>query len=181
MGIDSIKRVEILSAVQEKAPELPEVDGSQMAQLQTLGEIVGGLQGDSRDFSQAEASEVGVSAIHTSVEQASVISATEESSEELSGSTDGVLSSAISDSDTIVTIHEVSEESSVSSSNEEEGDFSESEREVTDVVPQFETLWTPLRNGLSIVGLSVQNQSRRWDCSTLHWNQQPSLYWEMKI
>ena len=55
-----------------------------MAQLQTLGEIVGFLQGDSRDFSQAEASEVGVSAIHTSVEQASVISATEESSEELS-------------------------------------------------------------------------------------------------
>ena len=54
----------------------------------------------------------------------------------------------------------------MSSSNEEEGDFSESEREVTDVVPQFETLWTPLRNGLSIVGLSVQNQSRRWDCST---------------
>ena len=49
--IDSIKRVEILSAVQEKAPELPEVDGSQMAQLQTLGEIVGFLQGDNRDFS----------------------------------------------------------------------------------------------------------------------------------
>ena len=62
LGIDSIKRVEILSAVQEKAPELPEVDGSQMAQLQTLGEIVGFLQGDSRDFSQAEASEMGVSA-----------------------------------------------------------------------------------------------------------------------
>ena len=45
MGIDSIKRVEILSAVQEKAPELPEVDGSQMAQLQTLGEIVEFLGG----------------------------------------------------------------------------------------------------------------------------------------
>ncbi len=62
LGIDSIKRVEILSAVQEKAPELPEVDGSQMAQLQTLGEIVGFLQGEHRDFSQAEASEMGVSA-----------------------------------------------------------------------------------------------------------------------
>ena len=45
LGIDSIKRVEILSAVQEKAPELPEVDGSQMAQLQTLGEIVEFLGG----------------------------------------------------------------------------------------------------------------------------------------
>ena len=45
LRIDSIKRVEILSAVQEKAPELPEVDGSQMAQLQTLGEIVDFLGG----------------------------------------------------------------------------------------------------------------------------------------
>ena len=40
LGIDSIKRVEILSAVSEAAPHLPEVDGTQMAQLQTLGEIV---------------------------------------------------------------------------------------------------------------------------------------------
>ena len=52
----SIKRVEILSAVQEKAPELPEVDGSQMAQLQTLGEIVdflGGSAGIQSDSSNA--------------------------------------------------------------------------------------------------------------------------------
>ncbi len=62
LGIDSIKRVEILSAVQDKAPELPEVDGSQMAQLQTLGEIVSFLQGEPRDFSLAEASTLGVSA-----------------------------------------------------------------------------------------------------------------------
>ena len=41
MGIDSIKRVEILSTMQERAPSLPEVDGSSMATLQTLGEIVG--------------------------------------------------------------------------------------------------------------------------------------------
>ena len=40
LGIDSIKRVEILSALQEAAPELPDMDGNAMGQLQTLGEIV---------------------------------------------------------------------------------------------------------------------------------------------
>jgi acyl carrier protein len=40
LGIDSIKRVEILSAMQEKAPGLPEVDAGAMASLQTLGQIV---------------------------------------------------------------------------------------------------------------------------------------------
>ena len=45
LGIDSIKRVEILSSVREREPALPEIDGSQMAQLQTLGEIVDFLGG----------------------------------------------------------------------------------------------------------------------------------------
>ena len=45
LGIDSIKRVEILSAVQEQAPELPEVDTATMAKLQTLGEIADYMQG----------------------------------------------------------------------------------------------------------------------------------------
>ncbi len=40
LGIDSIKRVEILSALREKAPETPEVDADRMAQLKTLGQIV---------------------------------------------------------------------------------------------------------------------------------------------
>ena len=44
LGIDSIKRVEILSAMQEKAPSLPEVDAAAMASLQTLGQIVDHLQ-----------------------------------------------------------------------------------------------------------------------------------------
>ena len=47
LGIDSIKRVEILSTMQERAPSLPEVDGSSMATLQTLGEIVAFLGEDS--------------------------------------------------------------------------------------------------------------------------------------
>ncbi len=45
LGIDSIKRVEILSAMRERAPELPEVDTAVMAKLQTLGEIVEYMQG----------------------------------------------------------------------------------------------------------------------------------------
>ena len=44
LGIDSIKRVEILSAVREAAPELPEVDTAEMARLNTLGEVVDHLR-----------------------------------------------------------------------------------------------------------------------------------------
>jgi acyl carrier protein len=40
LGIDSIKRVEILSAMREREPNLPEVDAGAMAQLRTLGQIV---------------------------------------------------------------------------------------------------------------------------------------------
>ncbi len=39
LGVDSIKRVEILSAVRERAPGLPEVDAADMARLQTLGQV----------------------------------------------------------------------------------------------------------------------------------------------
>jgi NAD(P)-dependent dehydrogenase (short-subunit alcohol dehydrogenase family) len=44
LGIDSIKRVEILAAVQEQAPGLPEVDPGKMAALTTLGQIVTYMQ-----------------------------------------------------------------------------------------------------------------------------------------
>ncbi|MCK4509613.1 MAG: SDR family oxidoreductase, partial [Desulfuromonadales bacterium] len=40
LGIDSIKRVEILSAVIEKVPGLPELDNNEMSKLQTIGEVV---------------------------------------------------------------------------------------------------------------------------------------------
>lgn len=40
LGIDSIKRVEIFSALQEKMPGLPEVETSQLAALATLGDII---------------------------------------------------------------------------------------------------------------------------------------------
>ena len=44
LGIDSIKRVEILSAVQERIPALPDVETATMAALTTLQEIVDYLQ-----------------------------------------------------------------------------------------------------------------------------------------
>ena len=50
LGVDSIKRVEILSAVMERAPALPEVNTAKLASMRTLREIVdhlgqeGGLQ-----------------------------------------------------------------------------------------------------------------------------------------
>ncbi len=40
LGIDSIKRVEILSAMNDLAPGLPEVDTAVMAKLATLGQVV---------------------------------------------------------------------------------------------------------------------------------------------
>ena len=40
LGIDSIKRVEILGAVQEAHPGLPELNPEVMSELRTLGEIV---------------------------------------------------------------------------------------------------------------------------------------------
>ena len=58
LGIDSIKRVEILSALREKAPETPEVDADRMAALKTLGQIVSFL-GESRLAESAEAPAVG--------------------------------------------------------------------------------------------------------------------------
>ncbi len=39
LGVDSIKRVEILSEIRAKVPSLPELDPTKMATLETLGEI----------------------------------------------------------------------------------------------------------------------------------------------
>jgi NAD(P)-dependent dehydrogenase (short-subunit alcohol dehydrogenase family)/acyl carrier protein len=45
LGIDSIKRVEILSALQEQLPQAPVVNPEQLASLQTLQQIVEYMQG----------------------------------------------------------------------------------------------------------------------------------------
>jgi acyl transferase domain-containing protein/NADP-dependent 3-hydroxy acid dehydrogenase YdfG len=44
LGVDSIKRVEILSALRTRAPQLPDVDASELGILRTVGEIVERLQ-----------------------------------------------------------------------------------------------------------------------------------------
>jgi acyl transferase domain-containing protein/NAD(P)-dependent dehydrogenase (short-subunit alcohol dehydrogenase family)/acyl carrier protein len=51
LGIDSIKRVEILSALQERLPGLPEVDASEIPTLQTLGQVL--------EFVEAQAATLG--------------------------------------------------------------------------------------------------------------------------
>jgi acyl transferase domain-containing protein/acyl carrier protein/NAD(P)-dependent dehydrogenase (short-subunit alcohol dehydrogenase family) len=48
LGIDSIKRVEILAAIEEKVPGLPRLASDQMGSLRTLGQIVTALGGSTR-------------------------------------------------------------------------------------------------------------------------------------
>jgi len=70
LGIDSIKRVEILSGVQAQVPGLPEVDAAAMADLRTLGDIVrhvdatlGGGQTTARPFDVEVPPELGRTSI----------------------------------------------------------------------------------------------------------------------
>ena len=44
LGIDSIKRVEIMWAIQEKFPELPPINNAEVAELRTLQQITDHLQ-----------------------------------------------------------------------------------------------------------------------------------------
>ena len=57
LGIDSIKRVEILSALQERLPEAPAITPEHLGEIQTLGQIVDFLGG------AAEASEPDAPAV----------------------------------------------------------------------------------------------------------------------
>jgi polyketide-type polyunsaturated fatty acid synthase PfaA len=58
LGIDSIKRVEILGAVQELIPDLPELNPEDLAELRTLGEIV--------DYMKSKAASVAPASAQTS-------------------------------------------------------------------------------------------------------------------
>ena len=50
LGIDSIKRVEILGALQDAHPELPEVETDALAELRTLAQVLGYVRaGTSQD------------------------------------------------------------------------------------------------------------------------------------
>ena len=44
LGIDSIKRVEILGALQDAHPELPDVETDALAELRTLAQVLGYVQ-----------------------------------------------------------------------------------------------------------------------------------------
>jgi acyl transferase domain-containing protein len=58
LGIDSIKRVEILGAVQETIPDLPELNPEDLAELRTLGEIVSYMQSKVAPVAVAESAQV---------------------------------------------------------------------------------------------------------------------------
>ncbi len=45
LGIDSIKRVEILAAITEQMPELPQANPDELSELKTLGQIIDNFQG----------------------------------------------------------------------------------------------------------------------------------------
>ena len=63
LGIDSIKRVEILGAVQEIIEDLPELNPEDLAELRTLGEIVSYMQ----EKVQSEVEALPVTQVATSV------------------------------------------------------------------------------------------------------------------
>jgi acyl transferase domain-containing protein len=71
LGIDSIKRVEILGAVQDQVSDLPELNPEALAELRTLGEIVDYMQSQAAPIAETEnnvvsiAPEIDISAIQT--------------------------------------------------------------------------------------------------------------------
>ncbi|MCL1123491.1 type I polyketide synthase [Shewanella surugensis] len=65
LGIDSIKRVEILGSVQDKLPNLPELNPDDLAECRTLGEITTYLESQSLQIPASQGSSA-----HTSVSDA---------------------------------------------------------------------------------------------------------------
>ncbi len=59
LGIDSIKRVEILSALQERLPEAPAITPEHLGEIQTLGQIVDFLGGSAETRAAPEPNEAG--------------------------------------------------------------------------------------------------------------------------
>jgi len=69
LGIDSIKRVEILGSIQELVPGLPEFDPEVMSELRTLGEIVNSMKQEAGSADSSENSEVPQVAELVSIEE----------------------------------------------------------------------------------------------------------------
>ena len=55
LGIDSIKRVEILGAMQEKFPELPTIEAEELVELRTLAQVIGAFKVESPAVPAAKA------------------------------------------------------------------------------------------------------------------------------
>ncbi|MFQ5660065.1 MAG: SDR family NAD(P)-dependent oxidoreductase [Gammaproteobacteria bacterium] len=83
LGIDSIKRVEILSALQERLPNAPAVKAEELAALQTLQQIVEHMQGSHSTPIEVTQTSVTTSAsqpdtnIYRSIVEATPLSSTE--------------------------------------------------------------------------------------------------------
>lgn len=60
LGIDSIKRVEILSAFQEQVPEAPAMNPEDLATLQTLQQIIDYISSSNTSIQQTDTSQVSV-------------------------------------------------------------------------------------------------------------------------
>ncbi|MEZ8193692.1 phosphopantetheine-binding protein [Vibrio cortegadensis] len=71
LGIDSIKRVEILGTVQDQLPTLPELNPEDLAECRTLGEIVAYMNTKSMNSKLAPSSETAPEATATAVESVS--------------------------------------------------------------------------------------------------------------
>ncbi len=66
LGIDSIKRVEILGTVQDELPELPELNADDLAELRTLGQIVDYMKSRAPAGVKPVVTQVEVAATHLS-------------------------------------------------------------------------------------------------------------------
>ncbi|WED28075.1 phosphopantetheine-binding protein [Vibrio sp. DW001] len=75
LGIDSIKRVEILGTVQDQIPNLPELNAEDLAECRTLGEIVSYMNG--KLGAQSPSGTVETPAINTQVTVANALTATQ--------------------------------------------------------------------------------------------------------
>ncbi|GGP62840.1 type I polyketide synthase [Shewanella saliphila] len=75
LGIDSIKRVEILGTVQDELPGLPELNPEDLAECRTLGEIVDYMQSKLSATPATVAAQVQAQTVQTSPAQASGLSA----------------------------------------------------------------------------------------------------------
>ncbi|MGB0894608.1 MAG: SDR family NAD(P)-dependent oxidoreductase [Parashewanella sp.] len=65
LGIDSIKRVEILGTVQDKLPELPELSAEDLAECRTLGEIVNYMNSQLSNTQTIDAAEINANVAPT--------------------------------------------------------------------------------------------------------------------